>query len=64
MMKHSISMVKIRTVCLVYFSKIFKIPLKLIIIALNRSLSIAHLPDFELDGQVNEITEDHFCSLV
>lgn len=60
MMKHSISMVKLRKVSLVYFSKIFKIPLKLTIIALNPSLSIAHTPDFELDGQVNEITEAHF----
>jgi hypothetical protein len=64
MMKHSISMVKLRKVSLVYFPKIFKIPLKLFIIALNRSLSTAHMPDFEMDGQANEITNTRFCSLV
>ena len=51
---------KLRNVSLVYFYKIFKMTLKLITIALNRTLPITHMPIFEVDVQVNEITKAYF----
>jgi len=37
---------------------------QIIYYSINRSLSIAHMPNFEKDRQMNEITKAHFCSLV